>query len=310
LTEKELAEALLSLGIPVNLEGIREIFSFFDPNDSGSIHYGEFLWSFFNRRKFVKGFSTTSNDMSYQKKLALFHTFDKNGNGHLNKKEFAAFVKAAGIQLSSLEIDLVFQKFDIDKSGDISMEEFELFLQDEVKRLSPELHKERVINPKAHLSFNKSQPAGKSKSKSSTSTLGDSGRYSPTSTAGNQKSKAATAPQRGVNSSKSNPRLSETEPIRARPASASVSASSSRLGGSSRVGSRSLDGDDSKLVESISGITGNNPLLTKSLGIPNKLAYSSARGSTAERFAGSSSVGHDNQEDRGVTSSLRVVNDR
>lgn len=252
--------------------------------------------------------------MSYQKKLALFHSFDKNGNGFLNKKEFCAFSDAAGLQLNSLEIDLIFQKFDIDSSGDISIEEFEVFLQDEMKRLSPEFYKERVINPKAHLSFDKSQygsaSGGKNKNKDKATSSIETSNNSLTSADNNSNnisnknnsnnSKAATATAKAVQARTvagvqvHSPRLSKTDPVRSRPVSAvSRGSSASASASASAHGAKALSGSDNKLIGSLRGIGGigsaNNPLTTKSLDIPSKLAFSFSQGASVERI-----IGHDN----------------
>jgi hypothetical protein len=244
--------------------------------------------------------------MTYQKKLALFHSFDRNGNGFLNKKEFSAFMEAAGQPLRSLDLDLIFQKFDIDKSGDISIEEFECFLQDEMKRLSPEFHKERVINPKAHLSFSKSQYAGKNKNKAATAinSAGTSDRQSPNNS-NNRVSKATPSTQQSCLVGGISPRLSKTEPARSRPVSGSRSSASAK----------SLTGCDNKLIDSVRGLGASNPLVTKSLDIPNKKAVTFSQGTSAEIIgsAGSTSiVGSSQQEDVAgfaAASSLKLSKD-
>ena len=40
------------------------IYSHFDPNGSGSVHYGEFLWAFFNRRRLMKQWKTAQKKMT------------------------------------------------------------------------------------------------------------------------------------------------------------------------------------------------------------------------------------------------------
>ncbi len=194
----------------------------------------------------MKKFAESEN-MTYQRKLSLFHSFDKNGNGQLSKKEFGAFLKAAGMNASPLEIDLIFMKFDTDKNNSISMAEFEVFINEEMKRLGPEFYRERVITPKANASFNKTGTARPSSATAPAKPLSKSATVS-----------AAPTPKE------------RTRPSSAKPLSKTAPAPISR----GQVGN-SLGRNDNKLVNSIKG---RNPsLVSKSLEVPTKKAVLSSR---------------------------------
>lgn len=60
----------------------------FDPNDSGSVHFGEFVWAFFNRRKMVRQWKRNTEKMTEAQIKEKFHMADTNGNGRLSPKEF------------------------------------------------------------------------------------------------------------------------------------------------------------------------------------------------------------------------------
>jgi hypothetical protein len=219
-------------------------------------------------------------------------------------------LKSAGVDIQPFEIDVVFSKFDTDNSGDISMDEFQAFLENEVKRLAPDFHKERVINPKAHQSFNKSSFGG-TKNKTNKATKDAAAEESKSSDLLSKtlptQSKANTSlnmQQQRPSSAKSaaQPRLSKTEP--SRPTSAYHSSATARSSAS-----LNLNGNDNKLIDTIRGITGNNPLVTKSMDIPtNKRLYTTAGGSEKLSFdsKGAGSIGVDSTASPFVTTSLTV----
>ena len=56
----------------------------FDPNGSGSIHYGEFMWAFFNRRKMARKYKRHIEGLTEEQINSKFHYFDRNGDGTLS----------------------------------------------------------------------------------------------------------------------------------------------------------------------------------------------------------------------------------
>jgi hypothetical protein len=111
------------------------IYRHFDPNDSGSIHYGEFVWGFFNHRNFIKQYKQANKKLTKKDIVNMFHKVDTNGNGSLNKKEFMKLLKLLHINLSESEVDMLMLKFDRDGDGQLDLEEFYNYIQEEVKDL-------------------------------------------------------------------------------------------------------------------------------------------------------------------------------
>ncbi|CAC5425133.1 SWAP70 [Mytilus coruscus] len=64
---------------------------------------------------------------STEKIKAMFMKIDTNGNGMLDKNEFAAFLKGLGLNMSEKESNLVFNSVDTNKSEQISFEEFQVY---------------------------------------------------------------------------------------------------------------------------------------------------------------------------------------
>lgn len=106
--------------------------SYFDPNESGSVHYGEFVWAFFNRRKLIQQWKKKTNHLTMNHIQQLFHQADTNGNGRLSYKEFAKLlVKSFGMELSKEQLEIMINHFDVDDDGEIDLYEFIDFIESE-----------------------------------------------------------------------------------------------------------------------------------------------------------------------------------
>jgi hypothetical protein len=143
----------------------------FDPNNSGSVHYGEFCWAFFNRRSLItqwKQNTRTLNDRQIKTKLQLA---DRNGNGILSRKEFARLLKSFSIKLSDMEIDLLIDRFDKDGDGELDLAEFTAFINAEV---NPQLSGNSSSNK---LSNNVSTINGKQRGLTSSSNVAHQGTH-------------------------------------------------------------------------------------------------------------------------------------
>ena len=103
-------------------------FSHFDPNGSGSVHYGEFLWAFFNRRNLVRKWKRSTEKLTKAQILQRFHMFDINGNGILSVKEFRKALESFDIKLNDVELETLISKFDVNGDGEISVPEFKQFV--------------------------------------------------------------------------------------------------------------------------------------------------------------------------------------
>mmetsp|Transcript_12441 Transcript_12441/g.20216 ORF Transcript_12441/g.20216 Transcript_12441/m.20216 type:complete len:712 (-) Transcript_12441:555-2690(-) len=128
----EMYSFFTSISLKMEPKLIDALFRHFDPNDSGSVHYGEFCWAFFNRRSLItqwKHNTRTLNDRQIKSKLQYA---DKNGNGILSRKEFAKLLKSFSIKMSDMEIDLLIDRFDKDGDGELDLAEFTAFINAEV----------------------------------------------------------------------------------------------------------------------------------------------------------------------------------
>lgn len=110
-------------------------FRHFDPNDSGSVHFGEFVWAFFNRRNLVRQWKRKTDGMTETDIKNKFHLADINGDGRLNPREFKKLLKAFGMEMSAADVEILIDRFDLDGDGDIDLPEFRAFIESEQKNL-------------------------------------------------------------------------------------------------------------------------------------------------------------------------------
>ncbi len=136
LTVEEIASALISLGVRLNSASILALFSHFDPNHSGSVHYGEFLWGFFNRRELARKWKRNTSRMQPKEIRAKFHEADKNGDGSLSRSEFKKFLKSFAIDATAQEVDVMLYRFDLDGNGELNLGEFQAFMENEIHVLT------------------------------------------------------------------------------------------------------------------------------------------------------------------------------
>lgn len=135
LSPVEMAQAFLSFGIKLDIPSIQVIFKHFDPNDSGSVHFGEFVWAFFNRRQLVRQWKRNTASLTKKDILNRFHNADTNGNGRLNRKEFAKLLKAFQVSLPDKDLEVLMDRFDVDGDGEIDLQEFYSFIESEQQQL-------------------------------------------------------------------------------------------------------------------------------------------------------------------------------
>ncbi|XP_052776504.1 uncharacterized protein LOC128214202 [Mya arenaria] len=66
------------------------------------------------------------------KMKALFMKMDKNGNGRIDRDEFAAFLQCIGLQMTKQETNLVYRSVDRDNKGHVSFDEFQQYFSKHV----------------------------------------------------------------------------------------------------------------------------------------------------------------------------------
>ena len=136
LTLPELSRALLSLDVKLTTEAIVALYHHFDPNDSGSVHYGEFMWAFFNRRDLARKWKRNTKHLTKMQIRQKFHSVDKDNSGRLNPKEFSKFLKSINIVLTPSELDTMIYQFDKDGDGQLDLMEFQDFIAQELESLN------------------------------------------------------------------------------------------------------------------------------------------------------------------------------
>ena len=168
----------------------------FDPNGSGSIHYGEFVWAFFNRRALVRQWKRVTQGLTHEQMRSKFHQFDVNGDGRLDQKEFKKMLKNLGIVIGDDEQKTLVERFDIDGDGDVDLREFFNFMESEMAALGGS---EVIREGKADGSGFSSE--GESKVRSS---LTRSGKSSPPRSRSRPRSAAAATHSTGSTAGKRN----------------------------------------------------------------------------------------------------------
>lgn len=135
LSKTEMLQAFIGMGVKLDIETGNALFNHFDPNKSGTVHYGEFLFAFFNRRNLVRQWKKKTEGLTDAQILSKFHAADTTGDGNLQPKEFHKFLKGLGIEISDTERDTLINRFDSDGDGDLNYNEFMDFINQEKKKL-------------------------------------------------------------------------------------------------------------------------------------------------------------------------------
>jgi Ca2+-binding EF-hand superfamily protein len=133
LSPMEMAQAFLRMGVQLDIPTMNSIFQHFDPDGSGSVHYGEFVWAFFNRRGLVRQWQRKTKNLTFAQIKERFHRSDINGDGNLDAKEFQRVLKAFGMSLPKEQLEILIDRFDLDGDGEINMQEFLAFIESEQK---------------------------------------------------------------------------------------------------------------------------------------------------------------------------------
>jgi hypothetical protein len=136
----------------------------FDPNGSGSVHYGEFQWAFFNRRSLARKYKRNTMGLTADKVIGKFHRYDINGDGVLSVKEFKKLLADFEIKLADDELEVLIDRFDRDGDGEIDVEEFKDFVDAEVNKLNSDHDSYESSSPSSSLTRSRSQPFRPNKS--------------------------------------------------------------------------------------------------------------------------------------------------
>jgi Ca2+-binding EF-hand superfamily protein len=139
LSLAEFGHAVAALGANLTVDELVAVFRHFDPNGSGTVNYGEFLWAFFNRRRLIKQWKGAqqqqqqqhggSRERSAAQLRVIFHAHDSSGDGRLNARELRSALAAVGVQLQPWEVQGLLERFDIDHDDCIDYSEFIAYME-------------------------------------------------------------------------------------------------------------------------------------------------------------------------------------
>ena len=111
----------ISLNKGITCSNVEEIFKSIDTDNSGVINYTEFIAASLDKRIYLKE----------EKLKDAFKLFDSDGSGKISKSEIANILKD---EHDSGEIDKIFDKYDLNKDGEIDFEEFLNMMKDELSK--------------------------------------------------------------------------------------------------------------------------------------------------------------------------------
>ena len=138
LSLEEMAAAFEALGVELDVASLMALFHHFDPNGVGEVTIGEFVWAFFNRRGLVRQWRRKTDKLTEAQIRAKFYAADSSGNGKLDGREFARFLKSFGIDTTPAEQQALMDRFDSDGNGSLDLDEFRSFLASELMQLNAE----------------------------------------------------------------------------------------------------------------------------------------------------------------------------
>ena len=118
------------------------VFSNVDANGEGHIDYGEFVWSFYNRRRLLKAWKgASSKEVSEYEKLSqmkhLFHRFDSQRKGRLRAYQFRKVLEGIHVRMEDWEFKALFERFDKDGDGFVDYIEFSRFMEEMIGHTQP-----------------------------------------------------------------------------------------------------------------------------------------------------------------------------
>ena len=131
LDRREFRGGLRALGVMLSDDDFKLVWQHFDPNRSGEVNYGEFVWSFFNKKKLADRWNDVrkrGRASEAELKMAFFK-LDEQGNGRLARKQFMKALERCGMYLDGVEVDALMRRFDIDGDGYIDYNEFAVFMR-------------------------------------------------------------------------------------------------------------------------------------------------------------------------------------
>ena len=104
----ELVSSLKKIGVLLDHDSAVILYSHFDTNNTGSIHYNQILWHFFNKFAFLRQWNRNSKGFNVdQIKKDFFTKWDRTGKGFLIYKDFKMALLKFGINLEDNQVENV-----------------------------------------------------------------------------------------------------------------------------------------------------------------------------------------------------------
>jgi Ca2+-binding EF-hand superfamily protein len=121
VTDDELREFLMRLGMPLVTSSIEQMVAVLDKNGDGKVTRDEFLHWYIE--------SMREDRSMHERAIELFHLFDTNRNGEITIGDFKEKFDAMHMGFSVDEIGAIVNELDRDRNGSVSLHEFEYFLE-------------------------------------------------------------------------------------------------------------------------------------------------------------------------------------
>ena len=130
ITPQELERIFVKLGLHLNPFELSVVSRVFEINSEGKLSLDNFLWEFFDRRKFVRRWARNFNSLPHEDAVTRFRLVDVRGSGKLNLQGFRRLLKLFNVELSEESLSLLFKRF-AGKPGYLEMMAFLEFCERE-----------------------------------------------------------------------------------------------------------------------------------------------------------------------------------
>ena len=115
LSLKEVSDLLMSLGMPVSEDELREMTNEVDIEGNGTVDFKEFI------QLMARKLRDMDNEEEY---IEAFKIFDRDGNGLISANELQHVMTSLGENVTEEEVEEMIKESDLDGDGYINYEEF------------------------------------------------------------------------------------------------------------------------------------------------------------------------------------------
>ena len=138
ITKDEFLRGMRRMNIPIGPKEVDILFKRFDEDDSGTIEYDEFIdmIGFQSRdeimtilrdiREAVDDEVRSTSPAAFKR---IFSSMDENGDGKIDKREFARAMEELRVPVGNHQIDQIFNVYDADNNGSFDYNEFLVLME-------------------------------------------------------------------------------------------------------------------------------------------------------------------------------------